>query len=136
MPFLDELRAQEGMTFVLTGAQETLVDGNLRLFNNQTPIFMPDLMRAADGVVAKLGYGTVGEVWAEGIPYAFVSRPGFPEMPPLEAFVRRELEAIEITPEEFASGAWISRIDELLALPRAAKSPGGALRAAEIIAAL
>ena len=136
MPFLDELRSQDGVTFVVTGAQETSTDGNLRLFSNQTPIFMPDMMRAADAVVAKLGYGTVAEVWAEGLPYAYVSRPGFPEMPPLEAFSKRELGALEMSPSDFSSGKWIGRIPELLSMPRTPRTNGGAESVAEVLAGL
>ena len=78
MPFLDELRSQDGVTFVVTGAQETSTDGNLRLFSNQTPIFMPDMMRAADAVVAKLGYGTGSGGVGRGTPIRLCEPPRFP----------------------------------------------------------
>lgn len=136
MPFLDRLRDFDDTTFVVTGQHATRTDGNLRLVSNRTAVFMPDLLRAADGVVAKLGYGIIAEVWGEGLPLAFVSRPGFPEMPPLEAFARRELACIEIAPETFATGDWIDRLPELLRLPRRSHGGGGAVVVAGMIASV
>jgi len=136
MPFLDALRARPEITFLVTGAHETERVENLRLFSNQTPIFMPDLLRAADAVVAKVGYGMVSEVWREGIPCGFVSRADFREMPPLVAFIRRELRGFEIAPEVFLTGAWIERLDELMEMPRTPRSGGGAGAVADLLAGL
>ena len=136
MPFLKRLRAMSDVVFVVTGASETTHDGNLRLFGSQAPIFMPDLLRAADALVAKLGYGITAEAWREGLPYAFVSRRDFREMPPLEAFVRRELLGFEIPPEDFTEGGWIDRVPELLSLPRRPRAGGGADRVANVVSAL
>jgi len=136
MPFLKRLRAMSDVTFVVTGADETARDGNLVLFGSQSAIFMPDLLRAADALVAKLGYGITAEAWREGLPYAFVSRRDFREMPPLEAFVQRELLGFEISPEGFASGDWIDRVPELLSLPRQPRDGGGADQVAGLVSAL
>ena len=136
MPFIDRLRDLEGVTFLVTGQHDTRTDGNLRLVSNDTPIFMPDLLRAADAVVAKLGYGIVAEAWREGLPLAFVSRPGFPEMPALEAFARRELPALEIEPDGFGAGDWIERLPDLLALPRRPHVEGGGARVADMVASV
>ena len=136
MSFLDALRARPEITFLITGAHETERVENLRLFSNRAPIFMPDLLRAADAVVAKIGYGMVAEVWREGIPFGFVSRADFREMPPLEAFINRELQGFEIAPEAFAQGAWIERLDELLQMPRTPRSGGGAGAVAALLAGL
>ena len=136
MPFLKRLRAMSDVTFMVTGAPETARDGNLRLFASQAAIFMPDLLRAADALVAKLGYGIIAEAWREGLPYAFVSRHGFREMPPLEAFVQSELLGFEIGPEDFADGGWIDRAPELLSLPRHPREGGGAEDVAGVIAPL
>ena len=75
--FLDGLRAIPETTFVVTGVERSEKRDNLRLFDNNTPLFMPDVLGAADAVVAKLGYGTVSEVWKEGLPIAGVTRPNF-----------------------------------------------------------
>jgi len=134
LPFLDRLKERSGERFLLTGAPETGRDGNLLLFDNDTALFMPDLLRAADAVVAKLGYGTVSEVWREGIPWAWVTRPDFREMPPLESFAESELQGFLVTAEGFASGTWIDRLDELKVMPRTPRGRGGAERVAEVLA--
>ena len=136
MPFLKRLQAMSDVTFVATGGDETVRDGNLVLFGSQSAIFMPDLLRAADALVAKLGYGITAEARREGLPYAFVSRRDFREMPPLEAFVRRELLGFEISPEGFAAGDWIDRVPELLSLPRQPRDGGGADQVASVVSAL
>lgn len=134
LPFLDRLGADPDRRFLVTGAPKTYERDNLLLFDNETPLFMPDLLRAADAVVAKLGYGTVSEVWREGIPFAWVTRPRFREMEALEAFAVSELQGFGMTGGDFASGGWIGRLDELESMPRRSNERGGAPRVAEVLA--
>ncbi len=136
MPFLERLQAMSDVVFIVTGASETARYGNLMLFSSHDAIFMPNLLRAADALVAKLGYGIIAEAWSEGLPFAFVSRRDFREMPPLEAFVRRELLGFEIAPEDFAEGGWIDRVPELLDLPRRPRAGSGADDVANAVSAL
>ncbi len=136
MPFLERLRAMSDVVFIVTGASETTRDGNLILFSSQEAIFMPNLLRAADALVAKLGYGIIAEAWSEGLPFAFVSRRDFREMPPLEAFVRRELQGFEISPEDFGEGGWIDRVPELLSLPHRPLMRSGADHVANVVSTL
>ncbi len=136
LPFLERLGTMSDVIFLVTGASETTREGNLMLFSSQDAIFMPDLLRAADALVAKLGYGIIAEAWSEGLPFAYVSRRDFREMPPLEAFVRRELPGFEITPEDFAQGGWIDRIPELLSFSRRPRADSGADHVAEVVSAL
>jgi len=133
LPFLDRLAAMSETTFVVTGVPSSRRAGNLRLFDNNTPLFMPDVLRAADAVVAKLGYGTVSEVWREGLPLAGVTRPDFREMASLEAFAEDELSGFVVTSEDFREGTWIDRLPELLTCPRRPHPGGGAERAAEVL---
>lgn len=135
MPFLDRLRDMGHVTFLVTGAAETRRDGNLRLFDNRTRVYMPDLIRAADAVVAKLGYSTVSEIWHEGTPLAFVTRADFRETEPLVQWVSRELEGFEIPGADFDSGGWVERVPELLGMPRRdPQEDGGAERVAAFVA--
>lgn len=127
MPFLFQLQAVEDVTFVVTGCPATEMRGNLRLFDNDTRLYMPHLVRASDAVVAKLGYSTVAEVWREGRPAAWVTRPDFREMPPLLDWVSKRIPGFEIPGVAFASGSWIERIPDLLrAAPPPAQPRGGA----------
>lgn len=133
LPFLERLAATSGITFVVTGVPASRSVGNLRLFDNNTPLFMPDVLHAADAVVAKLGYGTVSEVWREGLPLAGVTRPDFREMMSLEAFAEEELSGFVVSSEDFREGRWVDRLPELLACPRRPHPGGGADRAAEVL---
>ena len=105
----------------------------MHLFDNETALYMPDVLRAADAVVAKLGYGMISEVWREGLPFAHVTRPGFREMAALEAFADAHLSGFRLTDEAFVGGGWIDRVPELLAMPRRPHEGGGARRVAEIL---
>ena len=125
MPFLGALEALQGVTILVTGAHATETRGSLRLFDNGTRLYMPHLVRAADAVVAKLGYSTVAEVWREGRPLAYVTRADFREMPPLRAWVAERIPGFEIRGEDFAGGGWIERISELLEIPPPDPQPKG-----------
>jgi len=125
MPFLGRLEAMDGVVFVVTGCPATEVRGNLRLFDNATRLYMPDLVCASDAVVAKLGYSTVAEVWREGRPAAFVTRADFREMAPLWAWTSEKIPGFEIPGAGFADGGWIERIPELLRTPPPPAQPRG-----------
>lgn len=114
LPFLSRLRRLADVTFLVTGASQTLVDGNLHLFAQDERLYMPDLVRAADAVVAKAGYSTIAEVWTEGRPMAFVTRADFRETGPLREWITSEMPGFEIPGSGFASGDWIDRVPELL----------------------
>lgn len=132
LPFLDQLQGVPEVTFLVTGAQRTHVAGNVHLFDNATRLYMPDLVRAADAVVAKLGYSTVAEVWREGRPLAFVTRADFRETAPLRDWVLGALPGFEIPGRDFAGGGWIPRVSELLDMDRPPSRPlGGADQVAD-----
>lgn len=132
LPFLSRLRALPDVTFLVTGAERTRADGNVHLFDNHTRIYMPDLVRASDAVVAKLGYSTVAEVWREGRPLAFVTRADFRETAPLRDWVSAAIPGFEVHGEDFASGGWIQRIPALLETdPPAPRPAGGAEQVAD-----
>jgi len=125
--YLDRLRGVAGTTFIVTGMERTRREGNLLLYDNDTPLYMPDLIRASDGLVAKLGYSTLAEAYQQSVPLAWITRSAFRETPVLSAFAERNMAGFEVTDEAFRSGAWVDRIDELLALPaRPAEVSGGA----------
>jgi hypothetical protein len=132
--FLDSLRSNRGVSFLVTGAHTTRVDGNLHLFDNNTPLYIPDVLRASDAIVAKLGYGTVAEVWAEGLPFAQVTRSNFREMASLEAFAAEELSGFPLSGDDFLSGSWVDRVPRLLEMDRRPHDDGGgAKRVAAVV---
>ncbi len=122
-------------TFVVPGgASEPAHDGRLIVLPFRSDFYHPDLVRAADVVVGKLGYSTVAETWQAGSAMAYIGRPRFPESPVLAAFVRRTMRSVEISEEGFNDGSWLAAIEPLLDAPRKVRrKQGGAHKAAHTI---
>jgi hypothetical protein len=132
---LDRWRSRDDVDFVVPGgAEREERRGNLVLLPHHSPVYHPDLVRAADVVVGKLGYSTVCEAYAAGARYAFLPRPAFRESAVLERFVRDHLSAAPIDPEAFADGSWTETLDGLLSQEKPAPRP--ATGAAEAAAAM
>ena len=70
---------------VIPGSPQLARDGRVIRLPAHSDFEHPDLIHAADVVVGKLGYSTLAEVWAAGVPFGCVMRPHFPESAPLEA---------------------------------------------------
>ena len=98
--------------------------------------FHPDLIAAADGVIAKVGYSTLAEVHRAGTPLAYLTRPGFRESPVLERFILAELPCLELLPAALEGGRWAEAIPALLAMrPRGPlEDPDAAEQAAALVA--
>ena len=76
------------------------------------------LLAASDGLVGKIGYSTLAEVYAAGVAYGYVPRPRFRESDVLSLFVEKEMSGFAIDADELSDGRWIERVPDLLALPR------------------
>ncbi len=117
--YLDRLARFPDVHFVLPGNHSVSVaPPNVHLLSPRSGIFHPDIVAASDGVVGKIGYSTLAEVYAAGVPYGYVPRPRFRESDVLAAFVEREMAGFAIDAAELDDGRWIERIPDLLALPR------------------
>ena len=132
---LEPLRAVPEAVFVIPGASDAQRStGNLRLLPHRSTFHHADLVAAADTLVGKLGYSTVAEAYRAGAPFLYLRRPVFPEGPHLASFVETHLPAREITPDEFATHAWLSHLPDLLTAPRSLPtSPNGAKVVARIL---
>jgi hypothetical protein len=133
--FLERLKSRPDIRFVIPGgAENKRGENNLILLPQRSEYYHPDLINACDALVGKAGYSTIAEAYQAGVPYGYVPRPGFPEMPGLVDFIESRMPSLAISPEGFESGDWIGRIDELLALDRMAGArPNGADMAARFI---
>ncbi|KAF9909424.1 hypothetical protein EC991_008563 [Linnemannia zychae] len=69
-------------------------------------VYVPDLTRAADIVIGKLGYGTCSECIAHDTPLIYVSRPQFVEEHGLIKMMIDHGLPVEMTAEEFENGQW------------------------------
>ncbi len=133
--FLEQLGKRPDIRFVIPGgAAEKRIAGNLLLLPQRSGVYHPDLVNACDALVGKAGYSTIAEAFQAGVPFGYVPRPGFPEMPGLVAFIERQMPSMAIGPDEFEAGEWVSRLDGLLSIGRVAEErPNGADTAARYL---
>jgi L-arabinokinase len=78
--------------------------------------YVPDLAKASDVVLGKLGYGTCSEVIDAGVPFVYVSRKGFIEEEGLLRLMQEanpEGSVAEMSHDDFEKGNWA---DSLLAV--------------------
>lgn len=121
---------------VAGGAETPTRIGRAHLIPHRSSFYHPDLVQAADAVVAKLGYSTIAEVAGCGCRLGYVPRPSFPESPELEPWVHEHLAWTRIEPEHLEDGSWLDGLGELLAQPARAPIGGGAETVARHILAL
>ena len=84
----------------------------------RSEFYHPDLINASDVVIGKIGYSTVAETFHCGVPFGFITRPGFRESDVLASFLMSGTDAIPITTEDYESGTWSAHLDALLDRPR------------------
>ena len=92
-----------------------------------------DVLASADAVVAKPGYGMLGECMANGVPVVYHPRPEFSEYHVL----RRALDAwgggVRIGTGDLLAGRWRAALDRAFALSPSRLDAGGARAAAREI---
>ena len=130
-----ELGRYPGVQYVVPTTADSLeVRGNVVRVPALSDFYHPDLVRAADVVIAKLGYSTVAEAYYAGVPLGFIPRPSFRESAVLERFVGDQMHAHAIGADAFESDGWVSALSRLLELPRIDRDGAdGAHEAAEFI---
>jgi hypothetical protein len=96
----------------------------------------PDLVRAADAIVSKPGYGIVTDAIAARTPLVYVERGDFPEYPIMVAEMQQWLPSVHVSGEKLRSGRLDESVKQVLQKPWPAPPDlGGAGRAAERIVA-
>jgi hypothetical protein len=137
-PFVQQLMAYPDLVFVIPGgAAERQQQGNVILLPHRSEFFHPDLVYAADAVVGKVGYSTVSEVYAAGIPFGYILREDFREAPALAAYIEQHMPGLQIEQKRFNNGQWLTCLPQLLALPRVTRhGPNGADQVAEFVLSL
>jgi L-arabinokinase len=99
--------------FFVTTGEVGVQNRNLRILSQAQPDYQ-DLVRAADAIVTKPGYGIVADVLAHRIPTLCTEREGFPEYPRL-AEALTDLATAEFIPqEELFSGNVVPYLKRLL----------------------
>ncbi len=136
--FIDRLAEARHVRFIVPGASRTLrAQANSILLPHRSRFYHPDLMHACDAVIGKAGYSTVAEAYRAGIPFGFVPRAKFRESEIMAAFIRTQMNGIEIPAARFDDGRWLDVLPDLLAAPRVQRrAPNGAEPIADFIAEL
>ncbi|MCK9285060.1 MAG: hypothetical protein M0P39_12360 [Rhodocyclaceae bacterium] len=75
------------------------------------------LLRAADVVLTKPGYGTFVEAACNGVPLLYLRREDWPEQEFLIRWLRQYGRCNEVAWADLASGTWLKTMDRLLAQP-------------------
>jgi hypothetical protein len=92
-----------------------------------------DLVRAADVVVSRPGYGIVSDCVANDTPLLYTSRGHFAEYEVMLVEMPRHLRCRHITRADLLSGNWAAAVEALLAQPRPVEEV--AVNGAEVAAA-
>lgn len=100
-------------------------------------ITFPDLVNAADVVLAKPGYGIASECLLHQTPAVFIERPGFRETPFLMSEFSKKGRCTQLSLTDFFAGRWQQSLEQVLRSDSPWQIPqaDGALRAAERLAA-
>lgn len=136
--FLSHLAILDEIFFIFPGVSEKVCfQGNLRLLPQRSGFYHPDLVQACDGVIGKVGYSTLAEIYWSGVPFGYISRSAFRESDTLVAFIQTHLNGFVIQEDEFGNGAWLSHIPDLLSLSRREpRTPEGAREIADFLMSL
>jgi hypothetical protein len=93
-----------------------------------------DLVASVDGVVGKLGYGTVTECACNGTGMLYVPRPDWPEDAVLARWMARHGRLVAISRPELESGRLRGALERLWAMPTPPRpEPGGSAEAADVL---
>lgn len=74
-----------------------------------------ELLRAANAVLTKPGYGTVAEAACNGVPMLYLRRNDWPEQEPLMTWLHQVGRCREVKRENLDNGAWTDDLNALLA---------------------
>lgn len=92
-----------------------------------SPIDHPDLVLAADVVIGKPGFGTVGECLAQGTPMLYADREQFREAEVLIHVIETQLGGRLIGREDLLAGRWLAHLERIPTgekRPKACPAPG------------
>lgn len=129
---LNNLRNSE-QNFVICGHFPKMeTNGNVVLLPMNSSLHFPDLVRASNQVVGKVGYGTMIECWAANKKMHGIFRDDFRESEVLKEFIIAEGFGSEITLDQFNSGDWINDLDQTELSVTKSKTNGNRIAAQEI----
>ena len=96
-----------------------------------------DVMRSADALITKPGYGNFVEAACNGVPILYVPRPDWPEQDYLVNWLQRHGRCLAIDRDQLYQGKLVTALEELFSLPpREPATPTGINDAVEQIITL
>jgi hypothetical protein len=121
-PSPDVLGALRGFHFVIEkGETDDELPANVTTTSIErrraAGVLYQDLVRAADVVVTKPGYGIVSDAIAAGTRIVYTERGDFPEYPILVAGMQRHLPCAHVSNEDLREGRWRPALESVLAPP-------------------
>jgi len=119
LPF-KKIESCEGFHFLVGGI---VLDGSWKRVHCLESIRMPfgEILRQADVVMTKPGYGTIVTAVHYRIPLVYVRRYNFVDEQSLVDYAREYGRALELTREDFGRGVWKKTLEAVLALPEPLK---------------
>jgi len=135
---LNKMFCMNNYSFITTGPED-YKDGNVTCFSDETlrkrGIMFQDIVRGADAVITKLGYGIVTECLANETPMLAGHRDDFPESHVFLERLGQLIPFVSVDKEGLLSGEWEDGLSELFAKERVFKKipVHGAEVAAQII---
>jgi len=130
-----QLLARRPDCLFLVPDQVHLEGDNVRRIEDGT-FYHPDLVAAVDGVIGKLGYSTIAELWQAGTPFGYIGRPDYRESKVMAGFVAENLPSVPMPSESFEDGSLLDALDALLRVPRAEPKPNAAPEIADALMAI
>jgi uncharacterized protein (TIGR00661 family) len=100
--------------FPVGNLTEEKIYKNYHLLPHNHRYFHPDLVQAADLIIAKVGYSTLSEAYHADTPILYIPRPTFPESQELEKFIHRSMVGKEISETDLSSGGWINKAVKIM----------------------
>jgi hypothetical protein len=134
-PLLASLAHRKDIVFIVAwGSPNIQRSGNVIGLPLQSDFYHPDLVHAANAVIGKVGYSTQAEIYHAGVPFGYMVREGYPEMPSLVNFIEKEMAGLPIPASAIESGFTEAMIDQLLTIPRRPPTlPNGANQIANFL---
>ncbi len=118
-PLLESMAHRKDIVFIVAwGSAKVQRSGNIIGLPLQSDFYHPDLVHAADAVIGKVGYSTLSEVYHAGVPFGYIVREGYPEMPPLVDFIEKDMAGFSIPAATLNDSLSENCIDRLLSIPR------------------
>ncbi len=93
----------------------------------------PDVVASVDCVMAKPGYGTIGECMANGTPVVYHPRNDFAEYPVLRKALTEWGGGVQLSQQNLLNGKWAAAVAKAIALKPSRVPSKGASQAAKLL---